>query len=487
MRARILRSAVGIVLAAMMACLPAVTVSAESSYIFNRVGSNTWKVMQTPLPYRYETSIYAADLGVDSLAKVSNLFTTDESIYITNGGNLIITDHDFNVRRILRNWTLDGETETLTDLEGIWVTEDGSIYVCEPQKSRILHYDADFNGVRVLGYPEDMVLSVGLIYQPTKVAVDSKGRIYIVANNIYEGIIECNPDGTFSRFFGAVKVRYTFMELFWRTLQTASQRLMSRTWLPVNFSYLTIDHDDFVYATVAGANESEPIRKLNAKGSSILRYPKNPDNPPRGEFYYNNFAQTAPSGPSMLTALDVTDYGLYLAFDTRRSHVFAYDDDGYNVFIFGESGTQKGSFNNVVDMRLADGDETLLFTDKGNMSIEVYRRTDYGRAIMEAARHHYASDYDAASLEWQKVVDMNPYFQYAYVGIGKALYYEGRYEEAMQYFKTGQDTAYYSYAFQKTRQAFVSRIFTVVLVVAAAVALLIVLMKMRKKRRRVNG
>src|SRR5690606_32965552 len=122
-----------------------------------------------------------------------------------------------------------------------------------------------------------------------------------------------------SRYFGKVEIKYTPVQLFWRMIQTQAQRARSAEWLPVNFSNITIDKDDFVYATVAGSNEDKPIRKLNAKGNNILRYPASTDIAPQGDLYINRYGLTVPTGKSILTAIDINDYGIYIVLDSKRS------------------------------------------------------------------------------------------------------------------------------------------------------------------------
>ncbi len=458
-----------------------------TSYTYNREGKDAddYFAAPAPCPYNYEKSIHARDLGVDSLYKLSSLFVSDEYVYISAGASIIITDHDFQTKRIITGFTDDSGEQALTDINGLWVTEEGELYACEPGRGRVLHFNSDWTIKRILGRPEGIVISESVSYQPLKIAVDSVGRMYVVANNIYEGIVEMNADGTFSRYFGKVNVKFTAAQLFWRTLQTEAQRALSAAWLPVNFSNLTIDKEDFVYATVAGSGEKEPIRKLNAKGSNILRFPVSTEIKPHGDLTVNKYGQSIPTGESTITTVDVNEYGVYVVLDSKRSRIFAYDEDGYMLYAFGEAGITRGRFQTPADVRFME--DKLLVADRGSMSIEVYALNDYGRSIHLAAQYQAQSDYRAAAAEWEKAVDYNPSFQYAYVGIGKALYRDGDYEAARQYFLLGQDVEYYSEAYKKTRQSFVSDKFAGIALVAGILAVLWIVAKRLKKRRLRTG
>jgi hypothetical protein len=60
--------------------------------------------------------------------------------------------------------------------------------------ARIIHLK------RFFGKPENMTGTSGL--KPSKVAVDHSGRIYLVVQSSYEGIIELNKDGSFQGISG---------------------------------------------------------------------------------------------------------------------------------------------------------------------------------------------------------------------------------------------------------------------------------------------
>lgn len=458
-----------------------------TSYTYVRRGSgiNDYYPVPAPSPYNYEKSVCAKDLGVDSFHNVTGMFVSEKYVYICNGDSIIITDHNFRTVHIINSFKGQNGEEKLASINGIWVTKDEELYACDPENGRILNFNSDWTIKRILGRPDGLIISGDVKYQPIKISVDSVGRMYVIANNIYEGILELNVDGSFSRYFGTVPVRYTAVQLFWRSLQTQAQRAKSVQWLPVNFSNITIDSDDFVYATVAGsaAEEPEPIRKLNAKGDNILRYPASTGVKPHGDLYVNQYGLTIPTGKSLLTAIDVNEYGIYAVLDAKRSRIFAYDDDGYMLYAFGESGTTKGRFQLPIDVKFME--DKLLVMDRGNMSIEVYGLNDYGKSIYQAVKYQTESNYRGAAEEWRKVLKYNPTFQYGFVGIGKALYRDGDYKNAQHYFLLGQDVEYYSEAFRKNRQAFFNEKFPVlVIAIVLLYALNIVLKVMRKRRKK---
>jgi len=458
---------------------PSLDVGIES-YVYNIIGPGGFMAVPTPLPYRYSRSLYASDIGVDSLMHINEVIYRGGRFFITNGTSLLVLDYDFNLLEEIRGIYYEGEFQNFVTLDGVFVTNYGEIYLAEPGAGRVVHLDADFNLVRVLGRPEGIPLPEGVSYAPTKVAVDENGRIYVIAANVFEGIVELNPDGTFNRYFGVVNVRYTTMELFWRSIRFAAQRARMALWLPTNFTNLTVDHNGFVFATVD--DTSEPVKKLNARGENILRLPS--DDHRIGSLIFNSFGLGIPMGPSIMTHVHVTDFGVYYVLDRNRNRVFAYDNDGHLLFAFGGSGTREGHTRIVTGMAISEN--MLVLTDRGNQSLEIFQITPYGRSVLNASRYQYHANWQNAAVYWREVLDMNPHFQYAHLGLGRWYYRMGYYHQALWHFQRAQNVEYYNMAYTRTRGEFVERHFTLIFVGIVGIAAVIIALKATKNLRHGN-
>ena len=357
--------------------------------------------------------------------------------------------------------------------------------MAEPGAGRVIHLDNDLNLVRVLGRPYGIPLAEDVPYQPIKVAVDHHGRIYVISNNVFEGIVEMNPDGTFNRYFGVVEVSFTTAQRFWRTLQTPAQRIRSRLLLPVNFTNLTIDEAGFVYATMSAAGTDVGVKKLNARGENILRRPEDANFTYFvGDLTTNTVGIGIPFGPSIISIVQVAGNGVYYAFDSNRNRVFAYDQDGHMLFAFGGTGSREGSTDTITGMALTDNH--LVFADRGSRSIEVFERTHYGNLVMAAAGYQFRNDYMQAAHYWQQVLHYNPFFQYAYVGVGVALYRQGYFDQAMEYFRRGQNVEFFSMAYTQVRANNMYNRFDTVMLVLFVLLIAYVLYRVAKKALRHN-
>lgn len=437
-----------------------------ADYIYDSTGL---ALAATPA-YTLRRSVTAADLGFDTLPGLTSLFVRDGKVYIADKNRIVITDTEFNIEKVITEYEYDGTTAPVTDPSGLFVTTTGQLYICQPMTSQIFQLDKDYNVVRVLGKPDVLGLE-GVEYRPYKIVLDEVDRMYVVAKNVYEGIMELNPDGTFSRFFGVNSVKFNPISVFWRSIATEAQRAQMQLWLPTDFNSVAIDHDGFIYSTSKGTDNVETLKKMNAQGKDILRFQD--DYRPMGDYnYLLSSTDGTPVGPSILTAVDCNNYGMYTVLDSNRSRVFTYNEDGELLYIFGGPGTMDGKLQTPTDLKFMGSD--ILVADQQAQRIDVFSPTIYGTAINNAVVAQFENRYDDAAQYWQSASNINPNFELAYTGIGKSVMRKGEYEKAAELFKKGQNRAYYSKAFEKVRADWIDRNFNTISIALIALVVLLV-------------
>ena len=436
-----------------------------------------------PPAYTLAYSLTARDYpDMDGLDGMVDAYVTEDAVYILCAKRLVVLNHDLSFRCMVK--TVTGEDGTGTDLDacsGITVTVDGDIYITQSEKSRILHLNPDYTLKRIMERPV-IVGYENVKYRPTKMVVDNAGRLYVISKGMYEGILELNADGTFTRFFGVNEVKFTPWQLLWRVFSTREQRARQSLWLPSDFTNLCIDQDGFLFATLLGS-EQETVKRLNAKGENIIKVPTQQPYP-SGDLWVNQSGFGIPTGPSQFIAVDTNDCGVYICLDSTRSRVFAYNEDHSLLFVFGGPGDREGYFRNPVDIAFIG--DNILVLDALAQSIEIFSPTLYGQALMNAVRSQYRYGYETAAEYWQETLLYNHNFNLAYSGIGRMLLRAGRYEEAMEYLKKGEDRVYYDKAYEKVRTATMRRYFVPAVAAAAAILILILVLRLvfRKKKDR---
>ena len=75
--------------------------------------------------------------------------------------------------------------------------------------------------------------------------------------------------------------------------------------------------------------------------------------------------------------------------------------------------------------------------------------------------------------DWTEILKRNNNYDAAYIGIGKALYRSGDYEEAMEYYRAAFDTTNYSNAFKEVRKGILSKWLVVLVIGVVLVCVLI--------------
>ena len=191
-------------------------------------------------------------------------------------------------------------------------------------------------------------------------------------------------------------------------------------------------------------------------------------------------------GASNFVAITVNEYGVYTVADSRNNRLFTYDDAGNLLYISGGSGSQV--LNISIPVAITYQGDKLLVLDKGNKCIMRFEPTDFAGKINKAVQCEYVGDAEAAASQWQDVINSNPQYELAYVGVGKKLYEEKRYQEAMLYFQKGANVKYYSRAYKAYRDEVINRVFpTVVTIALIGIAVLIVFKAIKKHKNKKAG
>ena len=449
-----------------------VVIAAEdTSYGYTILGEE----VPAPNAYELERSVRASDLGLDSLASMSDIFYRNGKIYITMTGKVVITDSDFTHGEIISTYKRGSQDSAVKNPTGIFVTKDNHIYIAEQDAGEIVEFDENHNFVRAIGRPD--ITGLTFTYAPTKVVVDEVGRIYVKAKSIYEGIIELSPEGEFNRFLRANEVNPSITDRFYRMIATEEQISRMQLWLPTDYSDLALDKDGFLFATVNDSSSSEPVRKLNSKGKDVM--PESDFEPrPMGDF-------KAGSSLSLLSSVACAEDGRFAVLDVNNSRVFVYSEDAHLMYILGGSGRTKGNLNSPID--LAFMNDKILVVDLVTQTIEVYQETEYGALINSALNDQASYNYEAAYEKWNDVLKINPNFYYANLGIAKYQLRQGMYQRAMENFEKGGVRNYYSIAYSYVRDNWMNNNFARIISIIALIVVLVIAKKIYRHFRPKQG
>ncbi len=479
----------------------------------------TYSIDGEPLmsPTAYETAINVNSedmklvqdkFGGKPLVNPSDIVTDNESnVYIVDTGNnrVVVLNKYYDTIKVLESYTDENDKDqTFKEPQGIYVTADnpdtgkeGKIYVCDTGNSRIVIFDKNYNYLDTLEKPNSNLLKQEA-YKPSSIAVDQYGRLFVVSYTCYEGVIVMSETGEFTGFIGAQKVSLSIVDMIWRNFQTREQRLSSTINVSTAYNNITVDENGFVYITNDKIDEVDqiaaitsktadysPVKKLNSAGKEIMR--RNGFFDPSGEVMVSSLSDRSYS-PSRIIDVAMGEEGAWTILDCAKASVtakldktryFTYDQDGNLLFAFGDHGDQMGNGENVVAITYhkVDGVNYLIALDRASAGpkLTVYAPTPYCKTIMSALHNQNNHDYSSSIDDWQEVLTLNNNFDMAYIGIGKALYSQGKYDEAMEVLSKAYETDTYSKAFNEIRKDFIGKY--LLLVVAVVIVVLVLFLK----------
>ena len=451
----------------------------------------------------------ASDIVTDEEGSVYIADTGGKSGDVAYAGRIVVLNKYYKVTKVLTDYVDEnGVSQVFNEPAGVYVTDptitaDGQsyIYVCDTKNSRIVVFDREYNYVRTIGTPSTALLSDST-FQPSAVAVDKYGRIFVLSKNCEDGVIVLSGEGDFTGFIGAQKVVYSVLQIIWRHFQTKEQLAQQALTLPAVYNNLTVDADGFVYVTnnkidsakQIAAIESKnadysPVKKLNSAGTEIMK--RNGFFDPGGEVAVSTVSGT----PSSIIDVAVGPEGSWSLLEEskattlkKRSRIFTYDQSGNLLFAFGDKGDQLGNGENYIGFTYqeVDGVTYMLLLDKSSeddFKITVFTPTDYCDTIMKALRNQNEHNYSASITYWEDVLKRNNNFDLAYIGIGKALFNQGKYEEAQEMLANAYETTYYSRAFSEIRKEIVGRwLVPLLILIIALVVLLVKFLAWAKKK-----
>ena len=436
--------------------------------------------------------------------------------------------------------------------DGVTVTKDG-IYVADTEGNQIVHLifneaagiyevsdiyvtpsDKSFYQVSS-GVKSSEMSDQEKLFRPTKVAVDRSGRVYCIARDIYEGIIEYGKPnvktrtGVFNRFLGKNEVVANPLKAFWGKIFSEAQLSSLTLDLPPMFTNITMDNNgEFLYATSipdasaeTGTTQANMVKAINTAGKDVMK--RNGYVAPNGDALYTISSNDTKviTGASELQAVAVNDYyGIFTILDSKRGRLFTYDMEGNLLYITGEqpggkktqSTEESMAFclsnpiavdyftrtyydennNPIIENGKEKVENLVIVLDKKSCCIVIYRTTDFGECVNIATKQYIEGEVIAAEAQWREVIKINTNYELAYLGIGKSVLRSAttieEYQEAMEYFESAHSSLYYSKAYGLYRDAILRKYFSGIMTVGAILVVAIVSRKVYKhiKRKKEN-
>lgn len=462
--------------------LPAAAETSYAGYNYDAWGQS----VPAPNSYLPVCALDMAQTGTPLKAPSDVFVWNNERIYISDTGNdrILVLDTDYALVREIKGYTDTAGEGKIKSPAGIFVDQQGMLYICLPTENRVIVLDENDTLVRQYGRPETNLLEDTAEFKPVKVLANQLGTVFVLPQGLYLGAVMYDGRGEFLGFYGANNVTVTvdvLMDYMWKQILTQEQVDSMAHYVPVQYASFDIDSSNFIYTcTNESSTTYNEISKLNSLGDNVLiSYTRNVVSQTNN---YGDLEQEVYLGQMQDTRfvdLAIHDNELLYALDKTRGRVFVYDQESHLLSVFGGSGEQLGTFNNPVAVDTIGQQVLVLDQEKG--SLTVFERTYYGELVENAVLLYIDGLYQEARALWEEVILYNVNCELAYIGIGKALYEEGEYKEAMHYFNLGYDREGYSRAFEEYRMEVARQFFPVL---CTALVVLVAALKIGGKIRR---
>lgn len=468
-----------VIISVFLTTLLTFNVSADGfySYVYNSNG----EVVEAPPAVDVSFTIKFGFKSPQDLIAVEN-----GEIYIADTGNnrVVVTDSNGNVIREIDGFSYNGIVETFNTPKGIFVTENGEIYICDTLNSRIINLNNKGTFIRAITLESGEGLPADFVFTPSKIAVDSTGRIFVVSEGFNNGLLEFTSNGEFIRYMGAPKVSLSASELFWRVFSTKEQREKTSSNVSTEYNNVEIDDEGFLMVTSTAfsyweyrTGKAEPLRKLNAAGLDVLSRVGNPS----GDLTYpdSQTSRASYKGPSAFVDICTLPYGNYGVLDQNRGRVFVYNSDGELLYEFGGPGDVRGGMSTATAIDYSE--ECFYSLDSAKNQINVYALNSYSKLFNEIAKARNELDFKQEEYLWNCVINENANCELAMRGLGMAAYRKQDMSLAMKYFKQANDTENYSKAYVFVRRQWIEE--NAVYFVIALIVAMVLIALIRKKIR----
>ncbi|WP_274362997.1 YIP1 family protein [Paenibacillus thermotolerans] len=348
--------------------------------------------------------------------------------------------------------------------QGVFVAKSGDIYIADTGNKRVVRLDRELKLLQEYGRPQSSLINDSFIYEPTNMVVDNRGFVYVVSKGSYQGLVQFDPSGKFFGFFGANAAEVTAMDVIRKLFYTKEQLSRQVRLLPPIIRNIAIDDQGFIY-TVSGSS-AEQVKKLNIRSENVWK----------GLSFGEKVAFSPEERDKEVQLVDLTidEGGNMTVIDKSLNIVSQYDASGKLQFFWkspASSSSILGLTQSPVAVATNSRNELFILDDSLNL-VQRLKPTSFGSSIHQAFMLSQGGQYKESLHYWEKVIKLNAIFTPAYYGMAQAAFYEGDYEQAIDYYRLAGHGSGYSDSFWQLRLIWFQRNFSAIansLLIAAIV------------------
>lgn len=382
-------------------------------------------------------------------------------MYIADTGNVRIVTYDIDTDTITKEFTY----AEFQAPKGICVTENGDIYIADSKAKALFVFDQNWNLIRKISRPE--VPAFGETpFEPSKVAADENGNIYVVGEGVYSGVIQLSEKGEFLGFFAVNQANLSLFQKLQSIFFTRAQlsRLGDRN--PTTFANVALDNRGIVYTVTLGSRING-IKKHKTNGT-------------------NMFADSV-FGNRDISDIWIDD-NLLIYTSSRTGYIDVYTPQGDMIFEFGSyvSNMDVAGLYTALTTMAVDQNGYIWTIDGIKGYVQSYRATEYASQVYKALDLYDAGHYEESLEVWDEVLALNQMSVIAHDGIGNAYMSQYDYENAMEHFEVAGNHNKYSDAFWELRNVWLQKYLGAILIALVVILLAVFLVGKFDKEKKVK-
>jgi tetratricopeptide (TPR) repeat protein len=335
--------------------------------------------------------------------------------------------------------------DELENPTGIGISPDGLLYVADKTLQAVFQFALDGTLLKTFERPDEPLYGLSNPFVPVKVAAGAGENIYVIGEGSTSGVIQLAFDGAFLGYFGVNLSSKPFIQ---RIADLFVQEGEYAGTAPPSPTNITISNQSLVYTSTPATISA--LKKLDINGNNILT-----------TINYNiekNIVDLAVSDTGYVYA--IYDDGLVVEYDPSGNLLFAF-----NVLL---SSAEVAGLVRVPTGIAIDEDGYLLISDRQMNRVLLFEPTAFTRLVHEAVDQYNNGSYEDSKTLFEAIVKQNANFALAHSALGKAYFYEGNTEAALQEYLLANDKAGYSDAYWEIRdqwmKANLGNVFTLLLV-----------------------
>jgi len=155
---------------------------------------------------------------------------------------------------------------------------------------------------------------------------------------------------------------------------------------------------------------------------------------------------------------------------SQMGYIYEYNNEGDLLFVFGGSddGQQRIGLSTKVEAIQVGTDDKIYVLDSDKAQIQIYEPTEFTNYLHQALYLFSKGRYTESKEPLTEVLKMNNLFDYANMAMGRALYKEENYHDAVYYARLAKDYEGYSDAFWEIRNNWLKHNLAAVIIILFA-------------------